>query len=109
MRKKVDVVKMKEVIISLSGFKNRLRGDPRIGEDYIENIELPQAFASGNKFLKKMILDKSNYNPKNKLSSDWFQFSQLIESIKVDGERLKIEYDSKKSSHAPFLSRRVGI
>lgn len=96
---------MEEIIVTIEEFEEKLRKDPRIEEEYIENIELPLAFATGNEFLKNYIIEKSDYNPQSNLPSDWFQFSQLIERVKVEQEKLTIKYDKGKDAHPPFMSR----
>lgn len=98
---------MKVVDISLSEFREKLRGDPRIQKEYIENVELPQAFASGNKFLKKLILENVDID-RTHISSAWFEFSQMIEDIQVNRKSLRIKYDSEKGTHPPLLSEKYG-
>ena len=100
---------MKKVGIRKEEFESKLRRNPRLGEEYIKNIDLPQAFSSGNKFLRNYILEKSTFKPEMNLPSDWFQFSQLVEEIKVDSEKLTVLYDPEKESHPPFMARSQGI
>lgn len=97
---------MKEVIVSDEEFREKLRRDPRIGEEYVESIELPLAFATGNKFLKNHIIEKSDYTHQSNLPSDWFQFSQQIEEIEVEKEKLILRYSEEKETHPPFMSRK---
>lgn len=99
---------MKRIKISIEEFKENLRKDPRIKEEYIKKIELPQAFSAGNKLLRKYILSKIDYQPTNKIPSDWFQFSQLIKEIKVSDGEIEIKYDKEKDTHPPLMSRTIG-
>ncbi len=100
------MLSLKEVLVTFGEFKEKLREDPRIGESYIKNIELPLAIATDNKFLKNLIMEKSDYSPKTGITSDWFQFSQQIEKIKVDQDRLILKYDEGKETHPPLMSRK---
>ncbi len=99
---------MKKIKITLEEFKENLSKDPRIKQDYIENLSLPLAFATGNKFLRKYILGKTQYQPDGNIPSDWFQFSQKIEGFEATEDSLVIRYDEDKDTHPPLMSRSIG-
>lgn len=99
---------MKEIEITLEEFKENLSKDPRIKEDYVEYLRLPLAFATGNKFLRKYILERTDYRPDGNIPSDWFQFSQKIDEFEVSGNRLVIKYDEDRDTHPPLMSRSIG-
>ncbi len=97
---------MKKIKFTIEEFKKRLEEDPRISETYLENIELPQAFSSGNKFLKNLILEKTEISSKTDTSSKWFEFAQMIEEIKIDKESVEISYDENIEAHPPLMSQK---
>lgn len=74
----------------------------------MENIRLPLAFATGNKFLRKYILERTDYRPDGNIPSDWFQFSQKIEGFEASEDRLIINFDENKDTHPPLMSRSIG-
>ena len=96
---------MERIEFSKKEFKDRLARDPRVSDEYIDKVELPQAFSTGSKFLKKYILQKSGFETELNIPSDWFQFSQLIEKVEVEKDLLKIVYDEDKGSHPPLKAR----
>lgn len=96
---------MEEILITSQEFEERLRSDPRVSDEYVNMVELPYAFSSGSKFLRKHVLKKSSFVAESRIASDWFQFSQLIERVEVNKERLKIIYDENKESHPPLMAR----
>lgn len=45
---------MKEIKISREDLVKRLRKDPRLKEEYVENLELPLAFATGEQISEEL-------------------------------------------------------
>ena len=98
-------ISMKMIEFSVQDFKEWLERDPRVSDEYIEKIELPQAFSSGSRFLKKYVMQKSGFEAESNIPSDWFRFSMLIKEIEVDEKKLKLVFDEKGETHPPFMSR----
>lgn len=97
---------MKEIRISLDDFVKRLEQDPRVNDDYVDKIELPMAFSTGNKFLRNMILEKVEVSFSGNSPSEWFEFSQFLEEVNVSQDSISLKYDSEKGSHPPLMSRK---
>ena len=96
---------MKRIEFTSKEFKDWLRKDPRVSDEFIKEIELPFAFSSGSKFIRKYILQRCGFEVESNIPSDWFRFSQMIEEAEIDKNAIIITYDEDRDTHPPLMSR----